>query len=60
MKKNKNKNQKNKMNEEIGIIEETNDYGEFISSYFAWNTLESQKEKVKKMENMTNKSKCDS
>lgn len=45
------------MKEEIGQMEETEDvtkYGEFVSSYFAWLTLEKQKEKAKKMENITN------
>lgn len=47
------KNKKNKFNEEMGKIEDTTKYGEFISSYFGWNTLEGQKEKVKDLENMT-------
>lgn len=45
------------MKEEIGQMEEIEDvtkYGEFVSSYFAWLTLEKQKEKAKKMENITN------
>ena len=57
-------NRKNKSNfnmkEEIGNIEvqeETTKYGEFVSSYFAWMTLEEQKIRTKKMENMTKKSK---
>ena len=62
----KNKEKENKLNrvgqthpmkEEIGKMEETEDvtkYGEFVSSYFAWLTLEKQKEKAKKMENITN------
>ena len=33
--------------------EDTTKYGEFISTYFAWITLEKQKENVKRMENMT-------
>lgn len=44
--------------EEIGNIEEEEDvtkYGEFVSSYFAWLTLERQKKQTRKMENMTNK-----
>lgn len=44
--------------EKIGNIEETEDvtkYGEFVSSYFAWLTLEQQKKKTNKMENMTDK-----
>lgn len=41
--------------EEIGNIEEEDvtKYGEFVSSYFAWLTLERQKKQTKKMENMT-------
>lgn len=42
--------------ERIGNMEETEDvtkYGEFVSSYFAWLTLEHQKNKAKKMEKMT-------
>ena len=30
-----------------------NDYGEFISSYFKWDTIEKQKEVVNKLENIT-------
>ncbi len=47
-----------KMKEEIGNIEENEDvtkYGEFVSSYFAWLTLEQQKRKTRDMENMTDK-----
>lgn len=32
-------------------------YGEFISSYFSWLTLNGQKEKAKELENMTKKEK---
>ena len=39
--------------EEIG--EDATKYGEFISSYFAWVSLSDQKEKVKKLENITKK-----
>ena len=49
--------QTHNMKEEIGQMEETEDvtkYGEFVSSYFAWLTLEKQKEKAKKMENIAN------
>jgi len=45
-------NKKNK----IGNMEEVEDvtkYGEFVSSYFAWLTLEHQKQNAKKMEDMT-------
>ncbi len=50
--------QTNKMKEEIGRLEEAEDvtkYGEFISSYFAWLTLDKQKKKANEMENMTDK-----
>lgn len=45
-----------KMKEEIGDMEsyeDTTKYGEFVSSYFAWLTLEKQKRNAKKMEDMT-------
>ena len=53
--KKENKKQKDikKYNEEIG--EDTTKYAEFISSYFGWISLESQKENVKKLENITKK-----
>ncbi len=35
--------------------EDETKYGEFISSYFAWITLEKQKEIAKKLEKMTEK-----
>ncbi|MCI9178287.1 MAG: hypothetical protein HFJ28_07095 [Clostridia bacterium] len=50
--------QTRKMKEEIGEIEEIEDvtkYGEFVSSYFAWLTLEKQKQKAKEMEDITDK-----
>lgn len=37
--------------------EDTTKYGEFISSYFGWLTLNGQKEKAKELENMTKKEK---
>ena len=43
-----NKNINDNLNEE-----DTTKYGEFISSYFAWITLEKQKENAKKFEKMT-------
>ncbi len=55
---NNHKAQTRKMKEEIGDIEQAEDvtkYGEFVSSYFAWLTLEQQKKQAKDMENMTNK-----
>ena len=36
---------------EVG--EDATHYGEFVSSYFAWLSLEEQKNRVNKMENMT-------
>ncbi len=35
--------------------EDTTKYGEFISSYFAWITLEQQKDIANKLENITKK-----
>ena len=35
--------------------EETSQYGEFVASYFAWLTLEKQKDNARKMEKMTHK-----
>ena len=35
--------------------EDTTKYGEFISTYFAWRTLEEQKKIVDKIENITKK-----
>ena len=43
--------------EEIGEIEDTTKYGEFVSSYFAWLTLNRQKKTAKKLENITKKGK---
>ena len=56
--KNNHKSQTRQMKEEIGSMGESEDvtkYGEFVSSYFAWLTLERQKENTKKMEKMTGK-----
>lgn len=49
----KDKKETNNFNNEISEIEDSSKYGEFISSYFTWNTLAGQKEKVKDLENMT-------
>ncbi len=46
-----------KMKEEIGEIEDATKYGEFISSYFAWMTLERQKQLAKRMEEIDRKNK---
>ena len=53
---NNNKSQTEKMKAEIGNMESEEDvtkYGEFVSSYFAWLTLDKQKSKAKKLEKMT-------
>lgn len=52
MKKNMDENKK-KSKDSIGEVEDTTKYGEFVSSYFAWLTLEKQKENAKEMEKMT-------
>ena len=39
----------------IEVGEDATKYGEFISSYFDWNTLEEQKKKVNKLEKITKK-----
>ena len=46
-----------KMKEEIGEMEDATKYGEFISSYFAWMTLERQKQLAKRMEEIDKKNK---
>lgn len=38
---------------EVEVGEDTTKYGEFISSYFAWITLPEQKDKAKKLEDIT-------
>ena len=43
--------------EEIGEIEDTTKYGEFVSSYFAWLTLDRQKKTAKKLEKKKKKGK---
>lgn len=37
------------------LYEDTTKYGEFVSSYFAWLTLEKQKDKANQMDKMTKK-----
>lgn len=52
------KGQTNKMKEEIGSLETMEDvtkYGEFVSSYFSWLTLDKQKEKASEIEDITDK-----
>ena len=50
-----------KIKEEFGAEEgeDATQYGEFISSYFAWVPLEKQKEKVKRLQKITKKKKTD-
>ena len=42
-------------NNDFEVGEDATKYGEFISSYFAWLTLEKQKEKAKDMDKITRK-----
>ena len=47
-----------KIKTELDRIEEQEDatkYGEFISSYFGWNTLKNQKQRAEKLEKITQK-----
>lgn len=56
----KNKKEEKEKQVEYGIAEVGEDatkYGEFISSYFAWVSLLEQKEKVEKIEEMTEEKK---
>lgn len=39
------------------IKEDTTKYGEFVSSYFAWLTLDGQKERAKQLDEMTKRKK---
>lgn len=39
------------------INEDTTKYGEFVSSYFAWLTLDGQKERAKQLDEMTKRKK---
>lgn len=50
-----------KIKEEFGaeVGEDATQYGEFISSYFAWVPLEKQKEKVERLQKITKKKKID-
>ncbi|MBR3002200.1 MAG: hypothetical protein IKF38_01320 [Clostridia bacterium] len=44
-------NKNDKKNKEIG--EDTTKYGEFVSTFFAWETPKQQREVVEKLENIT-------
>ena len=46
------KNKKNNLNKKTDNIEDSTKNSEFISSFFSWNTLEGQKEKVGELENI--------
>ncbi len=41
--------------ENLERYEDVTKYGEFVSSYFAWMSLEEQKIRANKMKDMTNK-----
>ena len=53
----KNEKRIDKLNSKNDEIEDSTKYGEFISSFFSWNTLEGKKEKAKYLENIT-RDKC--
>ena len=48
---------KNEKNNSCEQIENSTKYGEFIFSYFGWITIDEQKKRAEKMENMTDKNK---
>ncbi len=43
------------MKKDDNEIEDTTKYGEFVSSYFAWLTLDGQKERADRLNEMTKK-----
>lgn len=47
--------EENKLNKKSEIEEDATNYGEFITSYFAWVPLPVQKDKAEEIENMTKK-----
>lgn len=55
----KNNNKKEKIMDvsSMELGEDATKYGEFISSFFDWNTLEGQKRKAEKLENITDSKK---
>ncbi|MBR3003411.1 MAG: hypothetical protein IKF38_07690 [Clostridia bacterium] len=55
--KNKNKNEKTMDVSSLEVGEDATKYGEFISSFFEWNTLEGQRRKAEKLENITDNKK---
>lgn len=48
-------NQKMVRRDDVEVGEDSTKYGEFVSSYFAWIPLPEQKEKAKRLENITKK-----
>ena len=54
IKENKEK-QKMVRRDDVEVGEDSTKYGEFVSSYFAWIPLPEQKEKAKRLENITKK-----
>ena len=48
-------NQRMERREEPEVGEDSTKYGEFVSSYFAWIPLPEQKEKAKRLQNITKK-----
>lgn len=50
-------NQRMARREEPEVGEDSTKYGEFVSSYFAWIPLPEQKEKAKRLQNITKKDK---
>ena len=47
------KNKKNNFDKKTDSIEDSTKYGEFISSFFGWETPDTQKEIVEKLQNIT-------
>ena len=48
-------NQKMVRRDDVEVGEDSTKYGEFVSSYFAWIPLPEQKEKAKRLQNITKK-----
>ena len=46
-------NQKMVRRDDVEVGEDSTKYGEFVSSYFAWIPLPEQKEKAKRLQNIT-------
>ena len=52
---NKENQKRARKNMEVEVGEDSTKYGEFVSSYFAWIPLPEQKEKAKRLQNITKK-----